>query len=204
VEGSLDYASLAQLVEQELARRGIGVAQAGAPSGNAPTTSQPAPQPPRKSTSLAPPASFGSAGREAGLTSLSGGLFTEFQSSALGCREDEATAQPPPLIRTAEARQLFEAGTKALFVDVRSPSEFAAGHIPQAINVPASEIVQRSASLSKGIIIIYESGENPNDVCGLSRNVARYLLTHGFTPEHVKVYYDGLPGWKKEGLPVER
>jgi rhodanese-related sulfurtransferase len=39
-------------------------------------------------------------------------------------------------------------------------------------------------------------------VCGLSRNAARYLLTHGFTPEHVTVYQDGLAGWEKEGLPV--
>ena len=204
VEGSLDYASFAQLVEQELARRGTAVAQAAAPSGNPPTTNKPAPQPPQKPTSVAPPASFGSAGTGGGSTSLSGGFFTQFHTSATVCSEDEAAAQQPPLIRTAEARQLFEAGTKVLFVDVRSASEFGAGHIPHAINVPASEIEQRSSTLSKDKIIIYESGKNPGDVCGLSRNAARYLLTHGSTPEQVKVYYDGLAGWENAGLPVER
>jgi protein-disulfide isomerase/uncharacterized membrane protein/rhodanese-related sulfurtransferase len=205
VEGSLDYASFAQIVEEELARSGTAVAQAAAPSGNPPTSHQPAPQPPKKPTSVAPPASLASEGTGGGLTSsLSGGFFTQFQTSALTCSEDEAAAQPPPLIRTAEARQLFEAGTRVLFVDVRSASEFGTGHIPHAINLPANEIEQRSSTLSKDKIIIYESGANPSDVCGLSRNVARYMLAHGFTPEHVKVYYDGLAGWEKAGLPVER
>lgn len=204
VEGSLEYGPFAQLVEQELALRGIAVAQAAAASGNPPTDHKPASQPPKKPTSAAPPASAAPAGTVGTLTSRSGGFFTQFHTSAAVCSEDEAAAQQPPLIRTAEARQLFEAGTKALFVDVRSASEFAAGHIPHAINVPASEIEQRSSTLSKDRIIIYESGKNPGDVCGLSRNAARYLLTHGFTPEHVKVYYDGLAGWEKAGLPLER
>ncbi len=204
VEGSLEYGPFAQLVEQELALPGIAVAQAAAASGNPPTDHKPASQPPKKPTSAAPPASAGPAGTVGTLTSRSGGFFTQFHTSAAVCSEDEAAAQQPPLIRTAEARQLFEAGTKALFVDVRSASEFAAGHIPHAINVPASEIEQGSSTLPKDKIIIYESGENPGDVCGLSRNAARYLLTHGFTPEHVKVYYDGLAGWEKAGLPLER
>jgi len=201
VEGSLEYGPFAQLVEQELALRSIAVAQAAAPSGNPPTNNKPAPQPPKKPPYVAPPPSAGTGG---GLTSLSGGFFTQFHTSAAVCSEEEAAAQQPPLIRTAEARQLFEAGTKALFVDVRSAGEFGAGHIPRAINVPANEIEQRSSTLPKEKIIIYESGGNPGDVCGLSRNAARYLLTHGFTPEQVKVYYDGLAGWEKAGLPVER
>ena len=204
VEGPLEYGPFAQLVEQELALRGIAVAQAAAPSGNPPTNNKPAPEPPQKPPSVAPAASFGSAGTGGGLTSRSGGFFTQFQTSAAVCSEDEAATEQPPLIRTAEARQLFEAGTKALFVDVRSAGEFGAGHIPHAINVPVNEIEQRSSTLPKDKIIIYESGENPGDVCGLSRNAARYLRTHGFTPEHVKVYYDGLAGWEKAGLPVER
>jgi protein-disulfide isomerase/rhodanese-related sulfurtransferase len=204
VEGSLDYASFAQIVEEELALHGTVVAQAAAASGNPSTTNEPPSQPRKKLTSVAPPAANGSVETGGGSTSLGGGLFTQFHTSALSCSEEEAAAEQLPLIRTAEARQFLEAGTKALFVDVRSASEFGAGHIPHAINVPANEIEPRSSTLPKDKIIIYESGENPGDVCGLSRNVARYLLTHGFPPEHVKVYYDGLAGWEKAGLPVER
>jgi protein-disulfide isomerase/rhodanese-related sulfurtransferase len=204
VEGSLEYAPFAQLVEQELALHGAVMAQAAAPSGNPSTTNGPPSQPRKKAASVAPPAAIGPTETGGGSTSLSGGLFTQFHTSALSCSEEEAAAEQPPLIRTAEARQFSEAGTKALFVDVRSASEFGAGHIPHAVNVPANEIEPRSSTLPKDNIIIYESGENPGDVCGMSRNVARYLLTHGFTPEHVKVYYDGLAGWEKAGLPVER
>jgi protein-disulfide isomerase/rhodanese-related sulfurtransferase/uncharacterized membrane protein len=207
VEGPLDYATFARLVEQELALGGAPAAAAPAPgsSGNLPATNKPT------SPALAKPlATSGnsSASPVAGgglFGTRSGGIFTQVQSAGTGCSEEEAKAQQPPLIHTAEARQLFEAGTQALFVDVRSAAEFGTGHIPHAINVPANEVEQRSSTLPKDrTIIFYESGKSPGDVCGLSRNAARYLLTHGFTPEHVTVYQDGLAGWEKEGLPVER
>jgi protein-disulfide isomerase/rhodanese-related sulfurtransferase/uncharacterized membrane protein len=206
IEGPLDYAPFAQLVEQELALSGATPSPATATPATLPTNSRPGTHPAVKPTSSAPrgfstppPAGGGLFGTR------SGGIFTQVQNAGTGCSEEEAKAPQPPLIHTAEARQLFEAGTKALFVDVRSAAEFGTGHIPHAINVPANEVEQRSSTLPKDrTIIFYESGKSPGDVCGLSRNAARYLLTHGFTPEHVTVYQDGLAGWEKEGLPVER
>jgi rhodanese-related sulfurtransferase len=45
----------------------------------------------------------------------------------------------------AEAHRLVEGG--ALLVDVRSPSEFAEGHIAGALNIPVHEIEARAAEL---------------------------------------------------------
>jgi len=205
VEGPLEYKQFAQLVEQELALRGAAASPATVPPGTLPTNSKPGSQPSGKPLSIPPAGSSGTPPAGGGLFgSRGGGIFTQVQSAGTGCSEEEAKAQQPPLIRTAEARQLFEAGTKTLFVDVRSATEFGTGHIPHAINVPANEVAQRSSTLPKDrSIVFYESGKSPGDVCSLSRNAARYLLAHDFTPEHVKVYQDGLAGWEKDGLPVE-
>jgi protein-disulfide isomerase/rhodanese-related sulfurtransferase/uncharacterized membrane protein len=209
VEGPLPYEQFAQLVQQELTLAGAPAAPATAPaavaSGTSPASSKPS-TPAAAMPVVTPgvpsvPSTTGS-----GLFgNRSGGILTQIETAGAGCSEAEAAAQQPPLLRTAEARQLFEADPKVLFVDVRSASEFSAGHIPHALNVPANEIEPRRASLPKDkTIIFYEGGKNPGDVCGLSRNAARYLLAHGFTPEHVKVYQDGLAGWEQAGLPVER
>jgi rhodanese-related sulfurtransferase len=48
---------------------------------------------------------------------------------------------------SAEAHKLLEAG--ALLVDVRSPGEFAGGHLAGAINVPVGEMGSRAKELAK-------------------------------------------------------
>jgi protein-disulfide isomerase/uncharacterized membrane protein/rhodanese-related sulfurtransferase len=206
VEGPLDYAPFAQLVEQELALSRATPPQVTATTPTLPTNGKPGSQSSGKPSPIPPAGSSAAPAAGGGLFGgRGGGIFTQVQTAGVGCSEAEAKAQQPPLIRTAEVRQLFEAGTKALFVDVRSTTEFGTGHIPHAINVPANEVEQRSSTLPRDrSIIFYESGKSPGDVCGLGRNAARYLLAHGFTPEHVKVYQDGLAGWAKEGLPVAR
>jgi protein-disulfide isomerase/rhodanese-related sulfurtransferase/uncharacterized membrane protein len=207
VEGPLPYEQFAQLVQQELSLASAPAAPATASvavaSGASPASSS-TDTPPLAMPVVTPGAPSVPSTTGGLFGNRSGGIFTQVQTGGTGCSEEEAKAQPPPMIHTAEARQLFEAGTKALFVDVRSAAEFGTGHIPHAINVPANEIEPRRASLPKDkIIIFYESGKNPGDVCALSRNAARYVLAHGFTPESVKVYEDGLAGWEKEGLPLE-
>ena len=42
----------------------------------------------------------------------------------------------------------LEAGTAPVLLDVRSPEEFAAGHIPGAINIPYDEIPARLAEIA--------------------------------------------------------
>ncbi|RKH50157.1 rhodanese-like domain-containing protein [Corallococcus interemptor] len=59
----------------------------------------------------------------------------------------------------AEAHQRVEAG--ATLVDVRTPEEFAAGHLPGAMNIPVDELPQRLAELGsprKPVVIYCRSG----------------------------------------------
>ena len=43
---------------------------------------------------------------------------------------------------------------KPLLLDVRTPSEYAAGHIPDAVNVPVDELRARLADVPKGRLVV--------------------------------------------------
>lgn len=51
----------------------------------------------------------------------------------------------PGVVDSATARKLVAAGVKV--VDVRTPAEFAAGHVPGAVNIPHDEMAARHAEV---------------------------------------------------------
>jgi phage shock protein E len=62
-------------------------------------------------------------------------------------------------VSPARARQLVAEG--AVLVDVRSPGEFAGGHLPGALNVPVSDVRRQAAALveqGKPIVVYCASG----------------------------------------------
>lgn len=78
----------------------------------------------------------------------------------------------------AEAHRLVEAG--AQLVDVRSPAEFASGHISGAVNVPVQELDQRLNELQptdRPIVVYCRSGNR-------SRAAAQILQSGGFSKVH--------------------
>lgn len=79
-------------------------------------------------------------------------------------------------------------------VDVRDPSEFAAGHIPGAINLPAAEFAAASGSLDKAkrIVVYCNSG-------GRSYNAYRKLQKLAYPNIAQALYAD----WRAAQLPVE-
>lgn len=52
---------------------------------------------------------------------------------------------PPGVVDAATARELVADGVKA--VDVRTPAEYQAGHVPGAVNIPYDELEKRYAEL---------------------------------------------------------
>lgn len=82
-------------------------------------------------------------------------------------------------------------------LDVRPSDEFAAGHLPGAINIPLSELETRLAELDPGHeIVAYCRGP----WCVLSFEAVAALRERGF---RVRRLEDGLPEWRAAGLPVE-
>ena len=82
-------------------------------------------------------------------------------------------------------------------LDVRPAIEFAAGHLPGAINVPVEDLAKRLRKLPKGReVIAYCRGP----YCLLSVDAVALLRTKGFKARRLE---DGFPEWKASGLPVE-
>jgi len=82
-------------------------------------------------------------------------------------------------------------------LDVRPREEYAAGHLPGAINVPLDDIAKRLKQLPKGReVIAYCRGP----YCLLSVDAVTLLRQKGFKARRLE---DGFPEWKAAGLPVE-
>ena len=70
-----------------------------------------------------------------------------------------APAVKPGKVDGATARSLAQAGAKV--VDVRTPEEFAGGHVPGAINIPYDQLPARAAEIgppSTTVVLYCRSG----------------------------------------------
>ncbi len=86
-----------------------------------------------------------------------------------------------------------------VFVDVAEPTEYKAGHIPNAINAPLSLLGQGAAPLDKykqrPVVVIARSDNR-------ALKAATVLRKRGFTS--VYLLAGGLTAWAKENLPLEK
>lgn len=96
------------------------------------------------------------------------------------------------------AAELLERAKKGLVtvLDVRPPEEFAAGHVPGAVNIPMQELQKRLAELPKRKeVIAYCRGP----YCLMSYNAVQLLRAKGLKARRLK---DGMPEWRIAGLPT--
>lgn len=85
-----------------------------------------------------------------------------------------------------------------MIVDVRSPSDFAAGHIPTAINIPLADLPAKLSSLPKNKTIVTSCG---SITCQLAPRAALELAQKGFK---VMELHGGFREWTSYGFPVEK
>lgn len=82
-------------------------------------------------------------------------------------------------------------------LDVRPPEEYAAGHLPGAINIPLTELEDRLQDLPAGQeVIAYCRGPH----CVLAYDAVARLRTEGVPARRLE---GGYPEWRRAGLPVE-
>jgi rhodanese-related sulfurtransferase len=79
-------------------------------------------------------------------------------------------------------------------IDVRSATEFAAGHIPAAINIPMDEIESRIGDLrtDQPIVLVCQAGKRAS--------MTRELLAGRVN--NLRVLSGGTDAWNAAGLPV--
>ena len=83
-------------------------------------------------------------------------------------------------------------------LDVRPPEEFAAGHVPGAVNIPLAELEEHLDELDQEHeVIAYCRGPH----CILAFSAVAKLRERGFTARRLE---DGYPEWKLAGLPIDK
>jgi len=82
-------------------------------------------------------------------------------------------------------------------LDVRPPEEFAAGHLPGAVNIPIDKLESGLSKLSKQReVVAYCRGP----YCLMSFEAVLKLRKRGWKARRLQ---DGFPEWKAAGLPVD-
>ncbi|MFD3005481.1 rhodanese-like domain-containing protein [Thermus tengchongensis] len=94
-----------------------------------------------------------------------------------------------------ELYRALESG--AVVVDVRTPQEFAEGHVPGAINLPVENVAQWADTLPKDkpVYLYCRSGNR-------SRQAAEYLKKKGYT--NLYNLEGGILAIQREGFPLVR
>ncbi|CAG0958293.1 Biofilm growth-associated repressor [Burkholderiales bacterium] len=108
--------------------------------------------------------------------------------------ESKDSLEPVP------ASELMQRAKKGLVtvLDVRPSDEYAAGHIPGAINVPLAELKKRMHELpGRQEIVAYCRGP----YCLLAFEAVAELRRKGRKARRLE---DGFPEWRSAGLPVDR
>ncbi|GGN09024.1 rhodanese-related sulfurtransferase [Actinoplanes campanulatus] len=90
--------------------------------------------------------------------------------------------------------QLGEDGFSGVLLDVRSPGEYAGGHLPGAVNVPLDEVDAVAARYAgQDVVTVCHSGAR-------SLAAARLLSAAG---ARVQSLAGGTEAWRRSGNPVE-
>jgi ArsR family transcriptional regulator len=101
-----------------------------------------------------------------------------------------------PVSRQELSRRLRDGLVTVL--DVRPPDEFAAGHLPNAINIPLRDLPRRVSKLpKKQEVVAYCRGP----YCVLAFEAVATLRSRGFAARRLE---EGYPQWEAAGLPVEK
>lgn len=122
---------------------------------------------------------------------LSIGAILTGCAGAVAVDAQTATSQ---LISPVEYVADFDDPASHLLIDVRTPEEFASGHIDGSVNIPVEEMPERLDEIpgDAPIVVYCRSGNR-------SASAARILTDAGYA----HVYdLDGIQAWIAEGFPV--
>lgn len=124
-----------------------------------------------------------------------------------GCFQTTTTDKDLTFISVLEGQEVVQgkkqllglAGTaKGVWLDPRTPQEFAAEHIPGAINVPYEKLADEFKTLKQyDILVVYGVDYNDPKADAYSKRLIE--LGH----RDVRTLNGGLHAWKADGNPVE-
>ena len=104
----------------------------------------------------------------------------------------QSAASDPDTIEFEAFAEAVDAGAVAV-VDVREPHEFAAGHIPEAVNLPLSRFDAQELPSGKPLVLICQAGARSRNALNRARADGR---------DDVRHYAGGMNGWRMRGGDV--
>lgn len=103
------------------------------------------------------------------------------------------------LVATADVLDVTQRPDGPLLLDVRTPDEFAEGHVPGATNIPVNDLPARLAEIEayrqRGVVTYCKVG-------GRATTAVETLKGAGFA--HVSQMDGSMDRWLAEGRPVEK
>lgn len=114
-----------------------------------------------------------------------------------GAAAPAAASASLPLISPQALLERQAKKDPSLFVlDVRTPKEFAEGHVPGAVNVPHDQVASQLAAIPKDRdVVLYCRSGRRTELAG------EVLRANGYTKlEHLQ---GDMQAWLKDGRPVE-
>ncbi len=116
--------------------------------------------------------------------------------------QDSALAARAPVSSLIDPRELYASRDAAQFpmvIDVRGPSEYAAGHIQGAVNIPLGQLARKLKQLPRDRPVVtycnmHHRGESRGE------RAALLLREQGYQARTID---GGYPAWTEAGLPVE-
>jgi rhodanese-related sulfurtransferase len=100
------------------------------------------------------------------------------------------------------AKEIWSSGV-AVFLDAREPADYEAGHIANALNLPALSFERHFGEIAPMLtpasqVVVYCDGKE----CELSHRLADSLHQLGYTNTHI--LFNGWTTWRQAGLPTEQ
>ncbi len=107
----------------------------------------------------------------------------------LTCKDALEPVAREDLLRRAQAGEVT-------VLDVRPAAEYAAGHVPGAINIPLAQLEAALDAIDPASeVIAYCRGP----YCVLAFDAVKLLRARGYSASRLQ---DGFPEWRRAGLPV--
>ena len=113
-----------------------------------------------------------------------------FDESVLDWQKEHGGLEATPLLSPADVSR----DASARIIDVRGAAEFAAGHIPGAVNIPLPELPDRVPELPPGPIVLHCQGG--------TRSAIAASVVRAAGRDDVSDMEGGYAAWKSAGLPV--
>ncbi len=104
--------------------------------------------------------------------------------------------EPFTRLSVSEAKEKVDSG-KVQVIDVRTPSEYAEGHVPGALNIPHMSILARKAELASDSELVF--------ICAVGQRSAlacEFAAAAGF--RDLFNVEGGTDGWIKAGYRVDK